>query len=428
MAASQATQDFLAQLKRSQLLTPDDLQDAAITVSQLKDPTPQRIAEILVEDGYLTRFQAERLLEGNGRGLVIDGYKLLDVLGVGGMGWVYIAEEMETRWRVALKVLPDAGRRDAGTLARFQLEAQAGMRLNHPHIVRTFAMRRSEDIYGPIQYVVMELVRGVNLFELLVLKKKLEWQHACDIILQTAEGLEYAHGQGLIHRDIKPENLLVCSNGMVKILDFGLAMLDEHDEEFSMAMIFGQNRLGTADYISPEQYIDSYQIDERADIYSLGCTFYFALTGKVPFPYSTQAQKLKAHLKKKPAPVQEIRPEIPERVSAIVAKMMAKHPQNRIQTAAEVVRYLKPMAQRREVSFSFRSVLASRLAYAKKRLAGIKEPNGPKSTTHLTPILPKEPTPGSGSVTPRQSTIETIVREDTQVEPPGPDAEQGKKE
>ena len=427
MAASQATQDFLAQLRRSQLLSADDLQDAAITVGQLKDPTPQRIAQILVEDGYLTRFQAERLLEGNARGLVIDGYKLLDVLGAGGMGWVYIAEEMQTRWRVALKVLPETGRRDAGTLARFQLEAQAGMRLNHPRIVRTFALRRTEDIYGPIHYVVMELVRGVNLFELLLLKKTLEWQHACDIILQTAEGLEYAHSQGLIHRDIKPENLLVCSNGAVKILDFGLAMLDEHDEEFSMAMIFGQNRLGTADYISPEQYIDSYQVDARADIYSLGCTFYFALTGKVPFPYPTPAQKLKAHLKKRPTPVREIRPEIPERVAALVAKMMAKHPQNRVQSASDVIRYLKPLAERREVSFSFRSVLAARLAYAKKRLAGIKDPNAAKPTTDLTPILPKEPVPGSGALAPRQSTIETIVREDTQVAPPAPEGEQGKR-
>jgi len=413
MAVSQVTHEFLTRLKKSRLLAQDDLKDAAITISQLADPSPQRIAEILVEDGFLTRYQAERLLEGDARGLVVDGYKLLEVLGAGGMGWVYIAEELETKWRVALKVLPDACRRDAGTWARFQLEAQAGMRLDHPNIVRTLSLRRAEDIYGPIHYVVMELVRGINLFELLLLRRKLDWQQACDIIMQTAQGLDHAHGDGLIHRDVKPENLLICSDGTVKILDFGLAMVDENDEEFSMAMIFGQNRLGTADYISPEQYIDSYQIDERADIYSLGCTFYFALTGKVPFPFKTPAKKLKAHLKKKPKPILELRPDIPKRVAAIVHKMMAKRPENRIQSAAEVVRYLAPLAERRETLFNFRSVLASRLSYAKKRIADKKEKSADTAEKKAVPP-PRDPAPASGSV--RQSTIETIVREDTRLD------------
>lgn len=413
MTVSQVTNEFLMRLKKSRLLSPDDLKDAAITISQMVDPTPERIAEILVEDGFLTQYQADRLLDGDARGMVIDGYKLLEVLGAGGMGWVYIAEELETKWRVALKVLPEPNRRDAGTLARFQLEAQAGMRLDHPNIVRSLALKQAEDIYGPIHYVVMELVRGINLFELLVLRRKLDWQQACDIIMQTAEGLCYAHKEGLIHRDVKPENLLVCADGTVKILDFGLAMVDENDEEFSMAMIFGQNRLGTADYISPEQYIDSYQIDRRADIYSLGCTFYFALSGKVPFPFKTPAKKLKAHLKKKPKPIHELRPDIPKRVAAIVHKMMAKRPENRIQTAADVVRYLKPLAERRETKFNFRSVLASRLSYAKKRIADKKEKSADAAEKEAaTP--PREPTPSSDSV--RQSTIETIVREDTRLD------------
>ena len=416
MTVPQVIQDFLVQLRRSRLLSTDDLKDAAITVSQLKDPTPQQVAEALVEDGFLTRFQADRLLEGNPRILVIDGYRLIEILGAGGMGWVYVAEEIETRWRVALKVLPADSRRESGTLARFQLEAQAGMRLNHPNIVRSYAFHTAEDIYGPVHYVVMELVRGVNLFELLVLQKKLDWRQACDVVMQTAEGLEYAHGQGLIHRDIKPENLLITADGTVKILDFGLAMVDENDEEFSMAMIFGQNRLGTADYISPEQYMDSYKIDERADIYSLGCTFYFSLTGKVPFPFSTPAQKLKAHLKKKPIPVEQLRPDIPPRVAALVAKMMAKHPENRISSAAEVVKYLRPLAQRQTVSFNFRSVLAARVAYAKKRAAGAKEASAPSSTTQLPPVPPQDPGSGPPPVRPRQSTIETIVSEETRLD------------
>ena len=420
MTVSRAAQDFLLQLKRSRLLPPDDLQDAAITLSQLTDPTPDSIAAILVEDGFLTRFQADRLLEGNPRGLLVDGYKLLEVLGAGGMGWVYIAEEIETRWRVALKVLPDEARRQSGTLARFQLEAQAGMRLNHPNIVRSYALRKTEDIYGTIYYVVMELVRGINLFELLVLKRKLDPAQACDIIVQAASALDYAHAQGLVHRDIKPENLLVRADGTVKILDFGLAMVDENDEEFSMAMIFGQNRLGTADYISPEQYVDSYQVNARADIYSLGCTLYFALTGKVPFPFDTTAKKLKAHLKKRAIPVHELRPEIPPRLSAIVSKMMAKHPENRVQSATEVIRYLQPFAQRQPISFSFRSVLAARTAYAKKRLALKLEKEVAKSGSNesIRPEKPAVTPPAEVPETPRQSTIETIVREETRLDQP----------
>jgi serine/threonine protein kinase len=418
MPVTQQVHDFLLTLKKSQLLALADLQDAAVTVSQLTEPTPEEMATVLIEDGYLTRFQADRLLEGNYRGLVLDEYKLLEVLGCGGMGWVYIAEEIETKWRVALKVLPEDGRRDAGTLARFRLEAQAGLRLNHPNIVRTHKLGTSEDIYGKVHYVVMELVRGVNLFELLLLKRKLDVGQVCDIIMQTATALEYAHQQGLIHRDIKPENLLVCPDGTVKILDFGLAMVDENDEEFSMAMIFGQNRLGTADYISPEQYIDSYKIDDRADVYSLGCTFYFALTGKVPFPFATAAEKLKGHLRKKPTPVYSLRPDIPKRVAAIVHKMMSKRPENRIQTAADVVRYLKPLAERQPVVFDFRSVLATRMAYARKRAeqksrAAGGSGSGPGSTPKAA-IPPPWQSPVKTD-NPRQSTIETIVREETRI-------------
>ena len=419
MQVPSAVNDFLALLKRSRLLSWDDLQDAAVTVAQLNEPSPDEIARTLVEDGYLTQYQADRLLEGNSRGLVVDGYKILEILGAGGMGWVYIAEDLETKWRVALKVLPESSRQEAGTLARFQLEAHAGMRLKHPNIVHTFALHKAEDIYGLTHYVVMELVRGVNLFELLLMKKKLDIGQACDIVMQTAEGLAYSHKQGLIHRDVKPENLLVCADGSVKVLDFGLAMVDEHDEEFSMAMIFGQNRLGTADYISPEQYIDSYRIDARADIYSLGCTLYFALTGKVPFPFKSSGQKLKGHLKKRPTPVQQLRPDIPRRLAAIVQKMMAKHAANRLQTAKEVVRYLKPYAERQTMSINFRSVLNARTAYAKKRQAADQPKPRPASTSRIEVI----PQPRSSNIAPppdksRQSTIETIVNEETRLDQP----------
>ena len=411
MQISKAATDFLTLLKKSGLLVPDDFQDAAITVAQLgEDVSADVMAQVLVEDAYLTGYQADQLLDGTFRGLMIDGYKVLEVLGCGGMGWVYIAEDTETQWRVALKILPDEARRDAGTLARFRLEAHAGMRLNHPNIVRSYKLGQAEDRYGPTHYVAMELVRGVNLFEFMLMKKKLDIDHACDIIMQTALGLEYAHSQNLVHRDVKPENVLVCADGTVKILDFGLAMVDEHDEEFSMAMIFGQNRLGTADYISPEQYVDSYKVDQRADIYSLGCTFYFALTGKVPFPYKTSGQKLKAHLKKKPTRVQDIRPEIPKQIAGIVSKMMAKHPDNRFQTASEVVRYLKPHTKRYEIPFNFRSVLTARMAFAKRKQEQKEKAEADSKAQSLSDAVDPATDPS------RQSTIETIVREETMID------------
>lgn len=409
MQVSKTTSDFITLLKRSELLLAADLKDAALTVAQLTDPTQQEIANVLVEDGYLTRYQADRLLEGSFRGLVIDGYKVLEVLGRGGMGWVYIAEDLETNWRVALKVLPEDASREAGTLARFRLEAQAGMKLNHPNIVRSHKLGEAEDRYGPVSYVVMELVRGVNLFEFMLMKKKLDVDHACDIIMQTAKGLHYAHQQGLVHRDVKPENILVCADGTVKILDFGLAMIDDNDEEFSMAMIFGQNRLGTADYISPEQYLDSYKVDARADLYSLGCTFYFALTGKVPFPFETSGQKLKAHLKKRATPVEELRPDIPRQVSAIVGKLMAKRPENRLQTADEVARYLRPLAVRQATAFNFRSVLNARMSHAKRKEQDRQAKIRDVGSTAQSLREAVEPKPDET----RQSTIETIVREET---------------
>lgn len=412
MQISKSTADFLTLLKKSDLLPHADFHDAALTAAQLDDANQQQIADTLVEDGYLTRFQADRLLEGSFRGLVIDGYRILEVLGRGGMGWVYIAEDLETHWRVALKVLPEDQQREAGTLARFRLEAHAGMRLNHPNIVRSHKLGEAEDRYGPVSYVVMELVRGVNLFEFMLMKKKLDIGHACDIIMQAAEGLGYAHDQGLVHRDIKPENILICADGTVKILDFGLAMVDDNDEEFSMAMIFGQNRLGTADYISPEQYLDSYKVDARADLYSLGCTLYFALTGRVPFPFDTSAQKLKAHLKKKATRVQELRPEVPRQLAAIVAKLMAKRPENRFQTAREVVRYLRPLAERQATAFNFRSVLNARMSHAKRKeqdkLAKITD--GGSTARSLSDAVKAPPDEK------RQSTIETIVREETMLE------------
>jgi serine/threonine-protein kinase len=351
------------------------------------------------------------MLQGEYRGLIVDGYKILYMLGSGGMGYVYAAQEPDSEWKVALKVLAENLKEDRGAVSRFQMEAQAGLRLTHPNIVRTLSINKAESIYGTIHYVVMELVQGVNLVELLELRRPISYQRAADIIAQIAEGLDYAHKQGLVHRDIKPENLLVRSNGSAKILDFGLAMLDENGEEFSMAMIHGQNCVGTADFISPEQADDSYAIDHRADIYSLGCTFYSALTCKVPFPTNSVGQKLEAHRKLQPRPLQEVRPDVPERLVKIIRKMMAKRPEDRFSSAAEVAAFLKPYAVRKSVNFDWDKVLAKRAKRAERRR--LKRLLNQQSGSSIT----GSSITGSGINSHlNESNIETIVNKDTRLD------------
>jgi serine/threonine-protein kinase len=320
----------------------------------------------LVTKGQLTHFQAKWLMEERVDEFYIDQFKVLDVLGTGGMGWVYVAEFLETSERVALKVLTD--KQDKGILARFQLEARAGMRLNHSNIVRTYKFDQADDLY----YVVMELVEGISVQELVDLRKSILWQQACDIVVQAARGLQHAHDAGLVHRDVKPANLLIQQDGTVKILDFGLALLDDDEDEFSLAMITGQDCMGTADYMAPEQTLDSFTVDARADIYSLGCTAYFALTGRVPFPVESTAEKLRSHRTKTAPSVRVHNPKIPQQVAEIVAKMMSKEPGQRFESAEEVARVMKPFALRQPTPFNFRSLLQTRMVEARHRIAALQ--------------------------------------------------------
>ncbi len=397
-----ATNEFLESIVKCGLFTQQELDVARRRHGLDAKPSSKDAADVLVNEKLLTRFQADRLIEGNHRGLVLDGYKILYLLGSGGMGYVYAAQEPDSDWKVAIKVLSEELQNDRGALSRFQLEAEAGLRLSHPNIVRTLAINKTENIYGTIHYVVMELLQGVSLVELLEIRRPISYQRASDIIMQVAEGLEYAHRDGLVHRDVKPENLVIRSNGSAKILDFGLAMLDESGQEFSMAMIHGQNCVGTADFIAPEQSIDSYKVDARADIYSLGCTFYAALTCKVPFPMKSVAEKLEAHRKKQPRNIQEIRPDVPDRLAKIIRKMMAKRPEDRFQSCAEVAAFIKPFAKRKDVQIDFDKILAKRAKRAeRRRLKKLLQQTGSSIVgSEISSRL-------------QQSSVETIVGHDT---------------
>jgi serine/threonine protein kinase len=302
---------------------------------------PNGLAGILVRDGLLTHFQAEQLLQGKWRRFSIGKYKVLERIGAGGMGSVYLCEHKLMRRRVALKVLPTAKAEDPSALERFYREARAVAALDHPNIVRAYDIDQEDKLH----FLVMEHVDGSNLQEIIKKSGAMDVLRACHYIRQAALGLQHAHETaGLVHRDIKPGNILVDRNGTVKILDMGLARFF-HDKDDILTQKYDENVLGTADYLAPEQALDSHSVDIRADIYSLGATFYFCLTARTPFAEGTVAQKLIWHQTRQPKPLRSFRPEVPEEIAAIIEKMMAKDVIQRYQMPQEVADELAPYTQ-----------------------------------------------------------------------------------
>ncbi|MCA9084683.1 MAG: protein kinase [Planctomycetaceae bacterium] len=372
--------EFFQLVVKSQLLSDLQMRKAIEKFELSDDLPPETVARRLVRNRILTPFQAERLLEGRYRGFVIDGYRIREVLGVGGMGCVYIAEDRDQNRKVALKVLSSQHALDAGMLTRMKLEALAGMEVKHPNVIETYRISST----GAVHYMVMELVRGISLHELVALSGAVKWPMACDMFMQVAEGLQAAHEKGIIHRDIKPANILIDETGTAKLLDFGLARLaNKAGEEFSLSMIFGHDCLGTPDYIAPEQAVDSATVTAAADVYSLGCTFYVALTGRVPFPEKLNSAKIEAQKKKTAKPIRSINPSVPEEVAAIVEKMMRKDAAERFSSAEEVAEALKPYASRRPVKFDFRQLVTIRAKQARDKDAVIRKGSskaGPRSS------------------------------------------------
>ncbi len=292
---------------------------------------PHLVADALVHAGLLTGWQCEKLLEGRHKGFFLGKYKLLDHLGTGGMSSVYLAEHVLMQRRVAIKTLPPNRVDDSSYLARFHREAQAAAALSHENIVRVYDV----DNDGRIHYIVMEYVDGSNLQEIVHEKGPLPYATAANYICQAAEGLAHAHAAGVIHRDVKPANLLVDARGTVRVLDLGLARFSS-DDHASLTVAYNEDVLGTADYLAPEQAINSHNVDPRADIYSLGGTLYFLLAGHPPFPEGTLAQRILAHQQQEPVSLLKDRPDAPAELVAICTKMMAKSPHRRYPTAAEV--------------------------------------------------------------------------------------------
>ncbi len=302
---------------------------------------PNQLAALMVRDGLITYFHADQLLQGKWKRFTIGKYKVLERLGQGGMGSVYLCEHKLMRRRVAVKVLPAAKADDPASLERFYREARAVAALDHPNIVRAYDI----DQDGNLHFLVMEYVDGSSLQEIIKKSGPLDMVRACHYVRQAALGLQHAHETaGLVHRDIKPGNILVDRNGIVKILDMGLARFF-HDDEDILTKKYDENVLGTADYLAPEQALDSHAVDIRADIYSLGATFYFGLTGRTPFSEGTVAQKLIWHQTRQPKPIRSFRDDVAEDVVAVIDRMMAKDPTQRYESPQAVVEALDPWTQ-----------------------------------------------------------------------------------
>ena len=298
------------------------------------------LAHELVSKGLLTRFQAEAVLTGRTEGFLIGPYVVTGRIGAGGMGCVYKATHRRMKRSVALKVLPTSRRDDPEAQARFMREVEASAQLIHPNIVTAFDVGEEANI----TYLAMEYVEGADLNRLIKQEGKLDPSRACGIAYQAALGLEHAYEHGIVHRDIKPANILVTPKGVVKVLDMGLARF-EHGGPSGQALTTLTSEglvMGTPDYISPEQAEGTRTADTRADIYSLGCTLYHMLTGSVPFPQGTATQKLVQHVTHRPPPVTELAPSVPPELGQVLAKMMAKNPDDRYQTPAEVAQDLLP--------------------------------------------------------------------------------------
>jgi len=268
-------------------------------------------------------------------------YRVLRLLGQGGMGAVYLAEHLVMHRRVALKTISPRFLDNPEAVGRFRREVRAAARLTHPNVVTAY----DADQAGNLHFLVMEFVDGVSVAQYAARKGPLPVELACAIGSQVAQGLQHAHEQGLIHRDIKPQNLMLTPKGQVKILDFGLAQfVRPEDAGTNAALTVTGTVLGTADYIAPEQTSSSRSVDIRADIYSLGCTLYFLLSGRVPFPRGTIIDKFLQHATETPPPLASLRPGLPPPLVAVIEKMMAKQPDERFQTPAEVAHALRRFA------------------------------------------------------------------------------------
>ena len=330
MPAPTTVEELVSFVRKSNLLDPAEL-DEYLAAHPGPFDGPAAIWPQMRTDGLLGAFHVEQLLRGKYRGFFLGKHKLIDRIGLGGMGQVFLAEHVNMRRRVAIKVLPPDRAQNEFSRERFLREARAAGQLDHPNLVRAFDVDSEGDVY----FLVMEFVDGISFHELVARHGPLDATRAAYYLWQAAHGLAYMSERGLVHRDVKPANLLVDRQGVVKLLDLGLVRSQAESDDLTRNE--GVKILGTADYLAPEQALECSRVDVRADIYSLGATAYFLLTGRPPFEGAKIAQKLIAHQVQRVPSVRELRPDVPAALAAVIERMLAKRPAERYQTPGEVI-------------------------------------------------------------------------------------------
>jgi serine/threonine-protein kinase len=307
----------------------------AIEPEKRDDPEhiDRRLARRAIRSRLLTLWQAQQLLAGRTSGYMVDRYRLLDLLGEGGMGRVYLARDTRLDRLVALKILSAERLHNPRALTRFQREARTGAQLQHENLVRIYDFGESKGRY----FLVMEYIEGKTVATLMAERGPVPPATAARLARQVALGLEHAHRKGLIHRDVNPYNILVTQDGTAKLADMGLAIAMDDEERVTR----DGATVGTFDYVAPEQAKDSHAADTRSDIYSLGCTMYHMCAGRVPFPGPSLPEKRLGHQTIEPPPLSRLVPGLPEGLSEIVQRMMRKSPAERYATPIEVAHALE---------------------------------------------------------------------------------------
>jgi serine/threonine protein kinase len=333
MGAPATAADLLDLVARSGLADAGRLRGhvADLTASESLTAAPADCAAALVRAGFVTRFQSEMLLQGKWKGFAIGPYTLLERIGTGNTAAFFLAEDTRLERVATLKVLPPASASLPTTAAKFLREARVTASLGHPNIVRAYEANQIGDLY----FLALEYVDGAALYDV-ALRGPLDPVRVAHCVSQAAAALQYVHDRGLVHRNVKPQKFLLDRRGRVKLCGFGLALVRQNARQLSESVC------GTPNFIAPEQAVDSASVDGRADIYSLGCTAYHLLTGRPPFPDGSSAEKLIWHQTREPEPVRSLRPEVPEEMARVVARMMGKSPEERYQSAAEVAEALAP--------------------------------------------------------------------------------------
>ncbi|MFO0935949.1 MAG: protein kinase [Gemmataceae bacterium] len=338
MPAPATTSDFLDVVRKSRLVDESELKKFRLAHPNLSDD-PNEIAAAMCSAELLTKFQSEQLLRGKYRGFVLGKFKLLDRIGLGGMGQVFLATHGVMRKQVALKVLPPDRAKNQFARERFVREARTTGQLEHPNLIKAYDL----DSDGDVNFLVLEYVDGISLQDLVTRNGPLDSHRTAYYLWQAASGLAYLSRKGLVHRDIKPANLIVDRVGAVKILDLGLVREEEGGDDLTKRE--DVKFLGTADYLAPEQLASCSTVDVRADLYALGATGYFLLTGKVPYGGGSIAEKLLAAQSSEARAAHLVNPAVPLELSVIITKLMAKKISDRYQTPEEVLEVLDPWAE-----------------------------------------------------------------------------------